>query len=364
MRFSIGIAAVVALGCAALAQSVAPDQTQRQAAGTPMLSVLPRFTAADVPALGPGEQPAERSWPDPTSVVERPGHGIAQHPMLYAGEGYNNILLVDGGKVVWDYSTGPHGELDDVWMLTNGHILFSRQFQVEEVTPQKEIVWHYDAPAGTEIHSCQPIGLDKVLLVQNGLPPKLRIINKKTGKVEVEHALPAESLTDQKTVHAQFRRIRMTSKGTYLAPFLRMNKVVEYDKHFNPIWTYEISTPWAATRLHNGNTLIVDEHDKLVREVSPKYETVWEFKQSDLPADVVLHNIQTAERLANGNTVIFSSTGGSKREDRPNIIQALEVTPDKKLVWVLQDWKNLGPATTAQFLDQPGIPEKPGDLQR
>jgi hypothetical protein len=249
-------------------------------------------------------------------------------------------------------------------MLTNGHILFTRQFQVVELTPQKEIVWHYDPPQGTEVHSCQPIGLDKVLLVQNGLPPKLMIINKNTDKVEVEHELPAESLTDQKTVHPQFRRIRMTAKGTYLLPFLKLNKVVEYDKNFDAIWTYEIATPWAAVRLHNGNTLITDEHDKLVREVSPKYETVWGFKQTDLPADVVLHNLQTAERLANGNTVIFSSTGGTKREERASIIQALEVTSDKKLVWVLQDWKNLGPATTAQFLDQPGIPEKPGSLQR
>jgi hypothetical protein len=249
-------------------------------------------------------------------------------------------------------------------MLTNGHILFTRQLQVEEVTPRKEIVWHYDAPAGTEIHTCQPIGLDKVLLVQNGLPPKLMVLNKKTGAVEIEHALPAESLTDPKTVHPQFRRIRMTAKGTYLAPFLMMNKVVEYDKKFNPIWTYEIPSPWAAVRLHNGNTLIVDEHDRLVREVNPKSETVWEFKQADLPPDIVFHNIQTAQRLANGNTVIFSSTGGTKLEDRPNIIQAIEVTRDKKLVWVLQDWKNLGPATTAQFLDQPGVPERSGDLQK
>ena len=37
---------------------------------------------------------------------------------------------------------------------------------------------------------------------------------------------------------------------------------------------------------------------------------------------------------------------------------------DKKIVWVLQDWKNLGPATTAQFLDEPGMPERPGSLQR
>jgi hypothetical protein len=334
------------------------------AADPPLLSILGRFTAPDIPALGPGERPVDRTWPDPTSIVDRPGRGIAQHPMLYAGEGYNNLILVNGGKVVWTYSSGPGGEIDDVWMLTNGHILFTRQFQVEEVTPQKEIVWHYDAPPGTEVHSCQPIGLDKVLLVRNGLPPKIIVVNKKTNQVEVEHDLPAESLTDQKTVHPQFRRIRLTAQGTYLAPFLKMAKVVEYDKDFTPIWTCEIPTPWAAARLRNGNTLIADEHDKLVREVNAKCETVWEFSQSDVPAGVVLHNIQTAERLANGNTVIFSSTGGVKREDRPGAIQALEVTRDKKLVWVLQDWKNLGPATTAQFLDQPGIPEKPGDLQR
>jgi hypothetical protein len=329
-----------------------------------MRKVVGQFTAADVPTLGPDEPgPTPRTWPDPAEAPALPGRGIAQHSMLYAGEGYNTIFLVSDGKVIWTYSPGRGGEIDDVWMLTNGHVLFARQFHVDEVTPQKKIVWHYDAPPGTEVHSCQPIGLDKVLIVQNGLPPKLMIINKRTGAVEVEHALPAESETDPRTVHPQFRRIRMTAAGTYLAPFLRMKKVVEYDKDFTPIWTYEIPTPWAAIRLHNGNTLITDEHDRLVREVNPRGQTVWEFSQADLPPNIVFHNLQTADRLANGNTVIFSSTGGTKAADRPAIIQAVEVTPDKKVVWVLQDWKNLGPATTAQFLDQPGIPERPGDLQ-
>lgn len=334
-------------------------------AASPMLAVLEQFVAPGVPALGPSEPAANaRNWPDPTSIPTMPGRGIAQHPMLYAGEGYNTIFLVNRGKVIWTYNTGRGGEIDDVWMMTNGNVLFARQSYVEEITPQKKAVWHYDAPQGTEIHSCQPIGLDKVLLVRNGLPPKAMLFNVATGAVEMEHDLPAESLTDAKTVHPQFRRFRMTAKGTYIAPFLKMNKVVEYDKDFKEIWSCEIPTPWAAVRLHNGNTLIDDEHDRLVREVNSKCETVWEFKQSDLPANIVLHNIQTADRLANGNTVIFSSTGGTKAEDRPNIIQAIEVSPDKKLVWVLQDWKNLGPATTAQFLDEPGIPERPGDLQR
>jgi hypothetical protein len=32
-------------------------------------------------------------------------------------------------------------------------------------------------------------------------------------------------------------------------------------------------------------------------------------------------------------------------------------------VWVLQDWENLGAATAVQILDDPGIPEKPGDSE-
>jgi hypothetical protein len=336
---------------------------EQRAAVPPLYGVLKAFVSADVPVRGPAEgEPIPRSWPEPANVPARPGRGLGQHPMLYAGEGYNTLFLVVDGKVVWTYHTEGRGEIDDVWMTTNGHVLYTRQSYVEEITPRKDVVWRYDAPAGTEIHSAQPIGLDKVLIAQNGLPPKAMIINKATGAVEAEHALPAVSLTDPKTVHAQFRRIRMTGSGTYLVPFLKMDRVAEYDKDFNEIWSYSIPTPWSATRLRNGHTLIVNERERIVREVNPSGETVWEFTQADLPADVTFRNIQTAERLANGNTVIFSSTGGTRKEDRPSLVQAVEVTADKKVVWVLQDWKNLGPATTAQFLDQPGIPERPGDL--
>jgi hypothetical protein len=336
------------------------------AANAPLLRVLDQFTAPDVPAMGPKEIATERNWDPPANPPPpRPGHGIAEHPMLYAGEGHNTLFVVRDGKVVWRYQTGRGGEIDDVWLLSNGHILYTHQNFVEEITPQKQVVWHYDAPPGTEIHSTQPVGLDRVLFVQNGLPPKAIVVEKATGKFLVEHALPAESETDPKTVHPQFRRIRLTAQGTYLLSFLKLHRVVEYDREFNEIWRYDIPTAWAAIRLKNGNTLVVDERERLVREVNPKKETVWEFRSTDLAPEISVRNIQTAERLANGNTVIFSSTGGAKtKEEKVASIQCLEVTADKKVVWVLQDWTNLGPATTAQFLDQPGVPEVPGDVQR
>ena len=332
-------------------------QNARAAAPAPLMTLLDRFTAAAVPALGPAEtEVAPRQWDRPTPPG-LPGNGLAQPPMLYVGEGYNKILLVNRGKVVWTYSTGPGWEYDDVWMLSNGNILFTRMQYIAEVTPNKEVVWRYEAPPGTEIHTCQPIGLDKVLFVQNGLPPKLMVVNIKTKAIEVQHDLPALSLTDPKTVHGQFRRVRYTAEGTYLVPFLTMNQVVEYDKDFNQIWKYEIASPWAALRLANGNTLITDEKDILTREVNPNKETVWELRPADLPEPYRFINTQSSTRLANGNTIVCSRGGDGKGP------QLVEVTPAKKVVWVLQDWANLGPATGVQILDEPGIPEKPGESQ-
>jgi len=275
--------------------------------------------------------------------------------MLYIGEGNNKMFLVDQGKIVWTYSTGGGWEYDDVWMLSNGNILFTRMQYIAEITPEKKVVWRYDAPAGTEIHACQPIGKDKVLFIVNGLPPRLMEVNIKTKAVEVEHVLPAISETDRKTVHAQFRRVRYTSKGTYLLPFLEMNRVVEYDKNFKEIWSYDITKPWAAIRLKNGNTLITDESDVLTREVNPKKETVWEVSKADIPDQYWYGNAQSVTRLANGNTIICSRGGNDHGP------QLVEITRDKKVVWVLKDWEDFGPATAVQVLDEPGIPERPGD---
>jgi hypothetical protein len=151
----------------------------------------------------------------------------------------------------------------------------------------------------------------------------------------------------------------MTAAGTYLLPFLEVHKVVEYDKDFTPIWTHEIPTPWAAVRLRNGNTLITNERERVTREVNSRGETVWEYSlRTDLPSGMVMPGSQSAARLTNGNTVICSRGGNGAG------LQLIEVTPDKRIVWALYDWKNLGPATAVQMLDDACVPEKPGDCQR
>jgi len=345
----------------AVALSAEDAPKTAQPSGTPCLDVLHLFTAPEVPAFAPTEIAVPDRGANGIVRSGLPGNGLAQHPMLYVGENYNKMFLVKDGQVIWTYATGPRPEFDDVWMMSNGNILFSRMEYVAVITPDKKVLWRYDAnPAKysehTEIHTCQPIGLDKVMFVENGLPPKLKVINIKTGAVEVEHELPFE---ESRGIHGQFRRARVTAQGTYLVPFLGLDRVVEYDKDFKEIWKYEIAKPWAALRLKNGHTLITDEKDSLTREVDAKGETVWEFNcQTDLPAEYQFTSApQTCTRLANGNT-IFTSRG--KKGEGPQLI---EVTPDKKVVWVLQDWKSIGDATAVQILDDPGLPEVPGESE-
>ena len=329
----------------------------------PPVSMTPRAAQANQESL---------TAPQTTPL---PGKGLAQHPFLYCGEWDTRkpdqtIFLVRGGKVVWTYSMpiknekGELNEFDDVHMLSNKHILFARKTGATEITMEKKVVWNYDAPPGTEIHSAQPIGRDKVLFMQNGLPAKLILMNKVTGKVEMEHVLQTARPDDPKSVHGQFRHVRMTKAGTYLAPHLNMGKVAEYDKDWKEIWSVPAPSAWAAVRLRNGNTLISGNQHGYVREVSPKGETVWEVNKNDLPG-ITLYTVQEVSRLANGNTVICNWAGSTKKENWPTVVQIIEVTPDKKVVWALREWTNpdLGPASSIQLLDEPGVAEK-GDLQR
>ncbi len=331
---------------------------------TPCMNVLNRFTAANVPALAPEEEFAACGNPDAVAPANLPGNGLAQHPMLYVGENCNKMYLVKDGKTIWSYSTGKGPEYDDIWMLSNGNILFTRMQYVALITPDKKVLWRYDCNNSkgdehTEVHACQPIGLDKVMFVVSGLPPKLFVVNIKTGKVEVEHELPYIKPAKASDIHPQLRRARVTAQGTYLVSLLNMGRVMEYDKNFKEIWSYKSTKPWAAIRLKNGNTLITDETDWLTREVNKKGETVWEFNcKTDLPAEYQFTSApQTCTRLLNGNT-IFTSRGQAGKGP-----QLIEVTRDKKVVWVLQDWKNIGDATAVQILDDPGIPEIPGQSE-
>ena len=302
-----------------------------------------------------------------------PGKGLKGHDFLYAGEwdirkpAAQSMFLVRGGKVVWQYAiplrtaTGAVHEFDDATLLSNGNIVYACMSGAGVITPEKNIIWQYTCAPGTETHSCQPIGKDSVLMVLNGAVGKVLVFNTATNKLLKEIVIPTAGTGS----HYQFRHVRITpGKKSFMVGLLTEKKVVEFNWDGKEIWSVNATACWSAIRLHNGNTLISGDFEGYTREVNPKGETVWEFTRADAPFKV--GNTQTANRLANGNTVICSwIAGNNNTAEWAGTVQVFEVTPDKRIVWALSSWKNpdLGPATSIQLLDEPGNADN-GDLQR
>ena len=142
------------------------------------------------------------------------------------------------------------------------------------------MVWNYDAPPNTEIHTAQPMGKNSVIFVQNGDPAKAMVINKTSGAIEREFVLPVKN---PKSVHGQFRRARLTSSGTLLVAHMDLGKAVEYDLSGKALWSVDAPSAWSANALENGNILIAGGGSKYVREVDRSGKTVWEFTAADAP---------------------------------------------------------------------------------
>lgn len=280
-----------------------------------------------------------------------PGKGLAQHDFFYAGEAKEErLFIVRKGAIVWSYTHPGRGEISDAVWQPNGNILFAHQYGVTEVSAEKKVLWNYDAPTNSEIHTAMPFGTDSVWFVQNSDPAKFVVLNKTTGKVEREFVLPVKN---PRSIHGQFRHARMTDAGTLLVAHMDLGKAAEYDLNGQELWSLDVPGIWSAVPLKNGNVLVVSTR-KFVREVNRAGATVWEWTPADAPG-YRFSNLQLAVRLPSGNTIIndwFNQWSGQVDTNNPPV-QAIEVTPDKQIVWALRSWTppaDLGPATTIQIL--------------
>jgi outer membrane protein assembly factor BamB len=308
--------------------------------------------------VGAAEKPAAPPATAPAAPAVLPGNGLAGHDFMYAGESRDRkIFIVRGGKVAWSYDDPKGtGEISDAALLADGNVLFAHQFAVELISPEKKVLWKYDAPKGCEVHTAMPVGKTHVLFVQNGPEPFLRVVNLATGETARQFPLPVKN---PKSTHGQFRHARLTPAGTVMVAHMDMGKVCEYDATGKELWSVPAPGCWGVTPLANGNVLVTDRAG--VHEIDRGRKTVWEVTRADLP-NYQLPNLQLAWRLPNGNTLlnVWVNEWSGKIDKAAAPVQALEVTPEKKVVWALRAWGppvDLGPATTIQVLDQPTVPE-------
>jgi len=182
------------------------------------------------------------------------------------------------------------------------------------------------------------------------------VVNIKSGKTVKSFPLPVRN---PKSVHGQFRHARLTDRGTILVAHMDLGKVCEYDSNGKELFQLNVPGIWSVEPLKNGNFLVTNKG--FVTEFTHKGDTVWNCPLKSIQ-DFKISSPQVAIRRPNGNTIVnnwFNQWSSSVDLTNPPV-QAIELTPDKKVVWILRSWTapaDLGPSTIIQILGDKGISE-------
>jgi hypothetical protein len=261
------------------------------------------------------------------------------------------ILVAADGTTEWEIDN--KHDVHDIHMLPNGNVLTHiSHTTIVEWNTKKEVVWKYESKPKTEtigkveIHAFQRLANGDTMISESG---NTRIIEvNKDGKIVVEIPLQVKKAS----AHRDTRMVRKLANGHYLVCHEGDGCVKDYDAKGKVIWEYELdlngrpranghgveghgTEVFGAVRLENGNTLIAGGNNNRVIEVTPEKKIVWQVDQKDLPG-ITFAWVTTLHVLPNGNIIIGNCHAG------PDNPQLIEVNREKKVVWSFKDMKRFG----------------------
>ena len=276
----------------------------------------------------------------------------ARHRFITQGKG--RLAIVDPeGIVEWEM---PWGGIHDIHVLPNGNVMVQQgPAKLAEIDRQtKQVVWSYDSAtqngnAGkpVEVHAFQPLPDGRVMIAESGIGRIIEV--DRAGKLL--HSVTLKRNTP--STHSDTRLVRKLKHGHYLVAHEQDGFVREYDASGTVVWEYEVpmfdkparpghgpeafgNRLFSATRLASGNTLIGSGNGHSVIEVSPDKKIVWMIGQNDLPG-ITLAWVTTVEPLDNGNYLIGNCHAG---QGQPILVEVEPAT--KKVVWQFDGFDRFG----------------------
>jgi len=265
-------------------------------------------------------------------------------------------IVEDDGKTSWTFPESSR----DGQMLPNGNILIALSKSdrrphgaVVEVSPDPsgksgKIVFEF-AGTQSEVNTAQRLADGTTMLTEAGEKPRILVVD---AKGAIVRETPIKSQTDNH--HMESRMARALPNGNMLVPQLLDKVVREYSPKGDIVAEFKTpdepkdAWPFTAIRLPDGNTLVTCTHGNLVVEFDPKGSIVWKVSNADFEKPL-LNDPCGAHRLPNGNTVICSYAIGADRT------KLLEVTRDKRVVWTFSEPEGPG-IHEVQVLGANGVP--------
>jgi hypothetical protein len=335
---------LVALAALPLATALAASPAQAPAPP----AIAPGLIEPETPGQPPAKAPAAPEAVPPT--ITSPS-GITHRFIAF---GKRTRIIEGDGRTSWLYPT----ETRDGQMLPDGNVLLvlarndtylhGGAMVVKPRLPiggKAQFVW-----PGTQSEVNTAIAWAGNHIIASEAGPRPRIVEVNDAYQELQ-SIPIKCQLENH--HMQSRMARRLANGNFLVPQLLDRVVREYTPQGDVVWEFKTpdepkeAWPFTAIRLPNGNTLVTCTHANMVLEVDPTGKTVWKVTNADL-GRALINDACGAQRLPNGNTVICSyaiGEGGTK---------LVEVTPDKKVAWTFAE-KDPDGIHEVQILDTNGV---------
>ena len=267
--------------------------------------------------------------------------GTPSGQLLVGGSGRVMILGPDG-KVLWEHKTAL---VHDAWMLPSGNILYA-DGGVTEVTRDHKVVFEYKSAVtkGGGAYACQRLENGNTMIGENSTGRILEV--DPAGKVVFTLQLQPAKDGD----HSNMRLARKLASGNYLVCLKGAKILREVTPKGDTVM--EIKTPnitFAAFRTPKGTTY-VSTLDR-VTEYDAAGKKVWEFANTDL-AGVTITNMCGINLLPSGNLAIGCYAAYKNGEGTG----LAEITREKKLVWRYSNPKGDSSLMAIEVLDAGGKP--------
>ena len=241
---------------------------------------------------------------------------LAERHIIVADHETRKVIKIDdAGKLLWD-ATNNNGH--DVQLLPGGNLLIVNGQGVQEVAPDKSVVWEVGKPVVQSAESAQRLANGNTLIADNGTHRVIEVTPAKevVWRYDVENA--------NKRPKPTMRQVRRLPNGNTLICASTEDRVIEVAPDKTVVWSYSVPFPYLATRLENGHTLISSGTGYgspvgyFLVEVGPKGAVVWKYGGADSPPDQRLNWPSGFVRLPDGNTLISIARDGVIREVAPD----------------------------------------------
>ncbi len=166
------------------------------------------------------------------------------------------------GKVLWSYSVNTPIACA---RLPNGHTFIGTNHSLHVVTPDKKEVMLYKPKDNYFIHSVQRLRNGHMVCVSMD------------GSVREIDAAGKEVRTVPLPIRGSWSGVEGAPGGHYLAVNNAEGKVIEVDVAGKIVWEYQTQGACYASRLPNGNTLVISNASGIT-EVTREKKVVWEQK--------------------------------------------------------------------------------------